>query len=210
MLSLVHHRIRNPVKKLALEMKRNVAKTADIDPDLKTVDEDFQEPVKDKDAHPVRGQDIARDEKPHATTSAHAMSDATVNERPTSQRTKSQRRLRVPTGAHGETEDNQRFPDLAPPARRQVDAGDGQVRREEEEEEDKDFDVHGFDHPSTYAPQPWVWVPRDPFGLSGVLVRGFRAAGVEASDEGAVMDEKGTVEVYRSPPDEDWSGGHDA
>ena len=52
MLSLVHHRIRNPVKKLALEMKR---KTADIEQDLKTVDEDFQEPVKDKDAHPVRG-----------------------------------------------------------------------------------------------------------------------------------------------------------
>ena len=138
------------------------------------------------------------------------MSDGTVNKRPTSQRTKSQRRLRVPTDAHGETEDNQRFPELAPPARRQVDAGDGQLRREDEEEEDKDFDVHGFDHPSTYAPQPWIWVPRDALGLSAVLVREYRAAGVDADDEGAEMDCKGGVEVSRGPPDEEWAGGYDA
>ena len=77
-------------------------------------------------------------------------------------------------------------------------------------DEDEDFDDHGFAHPSTYAEQPWIWVPRDELGLSAYFVRMFREAGVDASDEGAVMDARGDVEVNRSPPDEDWSGGHDA
>lgn len=96
-------------------------------------------------------------------------------------------------------------PDLTPPRRRE--GGEG---GEDDEEFDKDFDVHGFDHPSTYAEQPCVWVPRDPLGLSGVIVREYRAAGVEVSDEGALMDAKGNVEVNRGPPDEDWVGGYDA
>ena len=80
----------------------------------------------------------------------------------------------------------------------------------DEDGEDRDFDVHGFDHPSTYAPQPWIWVPRDALGLSAVLVREYRAAGVDADDEGAEMDCKGGVEVSRGPPDEEWAGGCDA
>lgn len=208
-LSLVHRRVRNPVVRLAKEVKKNVAKTADINPDLKTVDSSNGDPVKDRDKS---GRDVVLDGKPHASTSAHAVSGVAVNEqlhRPTSQRTKSARRLHIPTDENGETEDSQRFPDFAPPSRR--DTALSSVGTEEEyEEEQKDFDVHGFDHPSTYEPQRWVWLPRDPYGLSTVLLGELRRAGVEASDEGAKMDEQGNVEVYRSPPDEEWSGGHDA
>lgn len=80
----------------------------------------------------------------------------------------------------------------------------------QEDEPDEDFDVHGFDHPSTYEPQPWIWIPRDPLGLSQLFMRELQAEGVFSSDEGATVDIKGTVEVERTPPDENWVGGHDA
>ncbi|KIP07763.1 hypothetical protein PHLGIDRAFT_408268 [Phlebiopsis gigantea 11061_1 CR5-6] len=80
----------------------------------------------------------------------------------------------------------------------------------DDEPEDEDFDAHGFAHPSTYAAQRWIWVPRDALGLSTHFVAQFRAAGVLASDAGAAMDARGEVEVNRSPPDEEWAGGHDA
>ena len=191
-LSVVHRRIQNPVRKLAQEVQKNVAKTANINPDLETVDGDVEHPVKE--------------DKPSATTSAHAVSGTHVNEelpRPTAQRTKSARRMHIPTADNGETTDVQKAPKFSPPAKRGT-------QGEDEEDVDKDFDVHGFDHPSTYEQQPWVWVPRDPYGISRLVVEELRAAGVEASDEGAVMDEKGTVEVTRNPPDQDWEGGNDA
>ncbi|RXW15422.1 hypothetical protein EST38_g10427 [Candolleomyces aberdarensis] len=71
-------------------------------------------------------------------------------------------------------------------------------------------DEHAFDHPSTYQEQPWIWIPKDVLGLSNILAEELRGAGVEASDVGALMDEKGVVEVRRNPPDEEWAGGHDA
>lgn len=71
-------------------------------------------------------------------------------------------------------------------------------------------DEHAFDHPSTYETQKWVWIPKDPLGLSELLAKELRDAGVDASDVGAFMDEKGVVEVKRNPPDEEWTGGHDA
>lgn len=71
-------------------------------------------------------------------------------------------------------------------------------------------DDHAFDHPSTYQAQTWVWVPKDPLGLSELMTKELRDAGIDASDVGAFMDEKGVVEVRRNPPDEEWSGGHDA
>jgi len=76
--------------------------------------------------------------------------------------------------------------------------------------EDKEFDQYGFDHPSTYTPQPWIWIPKDSLGLSKFFVQDFKKSGVEASDQGAKMDGKGEVEVQRGPPDEEWTGGHDA
>jgi calcium permeable stress-gated cation channel len=76
-------------------------------------------------------------------------------------------------------------------------------------DDDDDPNEHAFDHPSTYVEQPWIWIPRDPLGLSEVLVKELKEAGVEASDTGATMDTKGLVEVERNPPDEEWTGGHD-
>ncbi|TFK46380.1 DUF221-domain-containing protein [Heliocybe sulcata] len=91
---------------------------------------------------------------------------------------------------------NPELPDIAPP-------------QPMDEEEEEYLDEHAFDHPSTYVAQPWIWLPKDTLGLSGVLLREFKAAGVEASDVGSSMDTRGTVEVERNPPDEEWAGGHD-
>ncbi|KAJ3909109.1 DUF221 family protein [Lentinula edodes] len=63
------------------------------------------------------------------------------------------------------------------------------------------LDEHAFDHPSTYVAQPCVWIPRDPLGLSTVLVEYLEEAGVRASDEGAIMDAKGAVMVMKPPPE---------
>ncbi|KAJ3833350.1 DUF221 family protein [Lentinula raphanica] len=62
------------------------------------------------------------------------------------------------------------------------------------------LDEHAFDHPSTYVPQPCIWIPRDPLRLSTALVEYLEEAGVRASDEGAVMDADGSVEVKSPPP----------
>ncbi|KAJ3888452.1 DUF221 family protein [Lentinula edodes] len=63
------------------------------------------------------------------------------------------------------------------------------------------LDEHAFDHPSTYVAQPCVWIPRDPLGLSTVIVEYLEEAGVRASDEGAIMDAKGAVMVMKPPPE---------
>jgi len=81
--------------------------------------------------------------------------------------------------------------------------------RNSDSEDEDDENEHAFDHPSTYVDQAWIWIPKDPLGLSEILTRDLKEAGVDASDVGANMDEKGVVEVTRNPPDEDWSGGHD-
>ncbi|KAJ4485800.1 DUF221 family protein [Lentinula aciculospora] len=62
------------------------------------------------------------------------------------------------------------------------------------------LDKHAFDHPSTYVDQPCIWIPRDPLGLSTVFVDYLEAAGIRASDEGAMMDMRGSVEVTKPPP----------
>jgi calcium permeable stress-gated cation channel len=93
---------------------------------------------------------------------------------------------------------------LDPPAPAAVDLSD-----EEEGEDEEERDEHAFDHPSTYVEQPWIWIPKDTLGLSELLVEELRSAGVESSNSGATMDEKGIVEVSRNPPDEEWLGGHD-
>jgi calcium permeable stress-gated cation channel len=90
----------------------------------------------------------------------------------------------------------------APPAG--VDLSD-----EDSSDEEDHFDEHAFDHPSTYVEQAWIWLPRDRLGLSEVLVEELKSHGVDASDAGATMDERGIVEVTRNPPDEEWSGGQD-
>ena len=79
-----------------------------------------------------------------------------------------------------------------------------------DEDSDSDFDEAGFDHPSTYLDQPWIWVPKDELGMSEQIVAELRKGGVDASDEGAYIDPYGSVEVTRNPPDEAWVGGQDA
>jgi hypothetical protein len=77
--------------------------------------------------------------------------------------------------------------------------------------DDSDEDeVHAFDHPSIYVEQSWIWIPKDHLGLSELLVKELQDAGINASDLGAEMQENGIVEVTRNPPDEEWTGGHDA
>jgi len=70
---------------------------------------------------------------------------------------------------------------------------------EDSDSDEEDENDHAFDHPSTYVDQPWIWLPKDPLGLSEVLVSELKAAGVDASDVGAIMDKKGVVEVTRNP-----------
>lgn len=41
-------------------------------------------------------------------------------------------------------------------------------------------------------------MPKDPLGFSELIIDDLKKSGVEASDIGATMDEKGTVEVRRS------------
>ncbi|KAJ7072039.1 DUF221 family protein [Mycena amicta] len=83
-----------------------------------------------------------------------------------------------------------------------VNMSDEDVSTDEEEETDE----NAFDHPSTYQTQRWIWIPKDRLGFSRLLLDDLRRAGVDASDEGAVMDERGVVEATRNPPDEelDW------
>ena len=76
-----------------------------------------------------------------------------------------------------------------------------------DDDSDSDFDEAGFDHPSTYLDQPWIWIPKDELGLSQQLVGELRRGGVDASDEGAYIESSGNVEVTRNPPDEAWIGG---
>lgn len=177
------------MKKIAKNVQKDIAKTADIDP-----------------PPPTNVKLDAKDANTQATSSARAVTPDHTLLRPSSRATNaSGKRPDSPTSSVSSVStrsSRRQHPEFAPASPRPDAVGD--------DDDEKDFDEHGFDHPSTYAPQPWVWVPRDPFGLSTFLVAEFRAAGVEASDEGATMDEVGTVEVNRSPPDEAWEGGHDA
>lgn len=192
----MRRRIRAPVMKAVKDVQKNVAKVAQINSDLKTVDTDIEKPVKEE-------------EKPQASSSAHALQDVTTNEQLENMASSTARRNSTASTASSSSSsssdhtDERRFPEFAPPAKREGNGVD-------EDDLDQDFDIHGFDHPSTYAAQPWVWIPKDDLGLSELLVRELREAGVDASDEGAIMDRKGNVEVERNPPDEDWEGGHDA
>jgi len=61
---------------------------------------------------------------------------------------------------------------------------------------------HSFDHPSTYERQPIIWIPKDPTGLGEQEAKVNRESNVEATTEGAKMDEKGKVQIFKSPPDD--------
>lgn len=72
------------------------------------------------------------------------------------------------------------------------------------------FHNRAFDHPALWKKQPVIWVAADPQGLGALEVEQINAKGVEASLEYAVMNEKGAIDVQRSPPDEAWYEGFTA
>ena len=66
-----------------------------------------------------------------------------------------------------------------------------------------------FDNPSTWKPQPVVWITDDSsgIGLGPAEVRRLTEAGILASCEYTHRDpESGRIVVDRSPPDETWHG----
>ncbi|KZS96318.1 DUF221-domain-containing protein [Sistotremastrum niveocremeum HHB9708] len=60
-----------------------------------------------------------------------------------------------------------------------------------------------FYHPAAVEPQRIIWLPRDSLGLAANELAEIRAHGIIASDEGAVMNEKGHTEVEGHPPGSD-------
>ena len=62
-------------------------------------------------------------------------------------------------------------------------------------------DEYGFAHPSISRPQRTVWLPRDAGGVARSEEEACRAAGVRASSEGAIVNEKGEVHITAPPPD---------
>ena len=69
------------------------------------------------------------------------------------------------------------------------------------------FHDHAFNHPAMWKPQPIIWVADDPLGVGKFEVERIQSYNVDASTEFAGMDEKGTLHVQRSAPDEAWYGG---
>jgi len=41
------------------------------------------------------------------------------------------------------------------------------------------------------------WLPRDKLGLSQDAIRSARAKGIDATDEDAIINDKGKIEVFR-------------
>jgi len=66
---------------------------------------------------------------------------------------------------------------------------------------------NGFDPPSTFQDQPIIWLAEDAHGLARIEVTKIQQAKVEASTQGANMDQDGKIHVSRGPPDETWLDG---
>jgi hypothetical protein len=68
----------------------------------------------------------------------------------------------------------------------------GQGTAARHRQEDVDF---GFAHPAISRPQRILWIPRDTLGLGETEVAACEDMGLNASMMGAVMNEKGKVDV---------------
>ena len=62
--------------------------------------------------------------------------------------------------------------------------------------------IEDFAHPATRETQQIVWIPHDPLGLGESEAAACQQQGVRVSMDGAVMNEKGRVDVDRPPPGE--------
>lgn len=71
----------------------------------------------------------------------------------------------------------------------------GQDATARQRQEEAEF---GFAHPAISRPQRTVWIPRDSLGLGEEEVAGCEEMGLTASTQGAVMNEKGKVDVPRA------------
>ncbi|CAL1696410.1 unnamed protein product [Somion occarium] len=187
--SVVRRRINVPVHKLSKKVQNDIA--------MSVLKKDKGGDASDSDEETVTVIPVASQSSRQALASAHAVDDPHSSSEPASPH----------PSTSGESmnsaKSKSKLPTFAPPSPPARSSQDG-------DDEDEDFDENGFNHPSTYTEQPWVWIPKDDLGVSELLVRELQAAGVGASDTGATMDRKGTVEVQRNPPDEEWAGGHDA
>lgn len=210
--SVVRRRIHAPVQKLTKHVEKQVAKTIMPSEKKKKNGKDEDDPVVTEKAVQFE------DEQPRGKSSAHSL-----HENVPEQGSQKEKRERVErdnddhcscrsgrSRASSLSSLSSSSSDASQPPLPSSDLPPSTLVNEDEEDIDKDFDEFGFDHPSTYTAQPWIWIPKDELGLSEMFVRDLQAAGVEASNVGATMDKKGSVEVQRNPPDEEWVGGHDA
>ncbi|WVO14302.1 hypothetical protein L204_101934 [Cryptococcus depauperatus] len=69
------------------------------------------------------------------------------------------------------------------------------------------FHARAFDHPALWKEQPVVWIAADPLGIGALETEQINGKRVQASMAYAFMNEKGAIDVERSPPDEAWYGG---
>lgn len=60
-----------------------------------------------------------------------------------------------------------------------------------------ELNEHAFDHPAAYDNLKPVWVPKDSFGLGDSAIRDLRSNGIDATDAGAEMNDKGSVTITR-------------
>lgn len=65
---------------------------------------------------------------------------------------------------------------------------------------DEDEGPKVFYHPASVDPQRVVWIPKDELGLAEEEEKAIAGAGIAVSTEGAVMDDKGHVNVSGAPP----------
>ncbi|EKM58161.1 uncharacterized protein PHACADRAFT_26687 [Phanerochaete carnosa HHB-10118-sp] len=65
---------------------------------------------------------------------------------------------------------------------------------------DEDAGPKEFYHPASVEPQRIVWIPEDQLGLAAEEEREIRDVGIRVSTEGAIMNEKGHVDIDSPPP----------
>ncbi|KAM0752233.1 DUF221-domain-containing protein [Meredithblackwellia eburnea MCA 4105] len=103
-----------------------------------------------------------------------------------------------------EISDEEKKADTFPPPPRT--SGEGLIRSPPSADSQRsDLDPNAFDHPASYEKQRTIWIPEDVHGLFKFEVDATKASGVDVSSVGAVMNEKGTVDVTRSPPGDFWA-----
>jgi hypothetical protein len=67
---------------------------------------------------------------------------------------------------------------------------------------DPELIEHAYDYPAVSSRTPYLWIPRDPFGLSTREIESFKGV-IDISDEAAFFNEKGHIEWRDSPPSYD-------